>query len=142
MIHIISGFLRVQDIKNYISRWKTTILSQIKINYHQCSQFTVSEVHQFFKREKLNISTCKSLNKKAKEIYNSESIFTCISTSLKKNNSHKKQLHRNIESQPVSIAVQMTHKQAGVKDVKAVHMPSIDECTEIDMPRTLTKEDS
>lgn len=51
-------------------------------------------------------------------------------------------MHRNIESQPVSIAVQMKHKQAGVKDVKAVRMPSIDECTEIDMPRTLTKEDS
>lgn len=51
-------------------------------------------------------------------------------------------MHRYIESQPVSIAVQMKHKQAGVKDVKAVRMPSIDECTEIDMPRTLTKEDS
>lgn len=88
-----------------------------------------------------NISTCKSKSKKAKDIYNSESIFTCISTSLKNNNSHKK-LHRNIESQPVSIAVQMKHKQAGVKDVKAVRMPSIDECTEIDMPRTLTKEEN
>lgn len=88
-----------------------------------------------------NISTYKSLNKKAKDIYNSESIFTCISTSLKKIIAIKK-LHRNIESQPVSIAVQMKHKQAGVKYVKAVRMPSIDECTEIDMPRTLTKEDS
>lgn len=89
-----------------------------------------------------NISTYKSLNIKAKDIYNSESIFTCKSTSLKKIIAIKKKLHRNIESQPVSIAVQMKHKQAGVKYVKAVRMPSIDECTEIDMPRTLTKEDS
>lgn len=79
-----------------------------------------------------NISTYKSLNKKAKDIYNSESIFTCISSSLKKIIAiKKKQLHRNIESQPVSIAVQMKHKQAGVKDVKAVPMPSIDEYTKI-----------
>lgn len=40
-------------------------------------------------------------------------------------------MHRNIESQPVSIAVQMKHKQAGVKHVKAVPIPSIDEYTRI-----------
>lgn len=41
-------------------------------------------------------------------------------------------MHRNIESQPVSIVGHMKHKQAGVKDVKALCMPSIDECTIID----------
>lgn len=36
---------------------------------------------------------------------------------LKKIITIKKQLHRNIESQPVSIEGQMKHKQAGVKQV-------------------------